>query len=500
MANVEKTFLDWSGLQTYNTKIKNYIDTADLLSIKYAAVSSDGNNLLLYKIMNPTSSDQPAYTIPMGSTALKNFVKSLGTAVGATLNAAETEYSVTFTGDIASATDIVTATQSLDTHIGTLASLSTTEKTNIVGAINEVLGAITTAIQGLDVSEFALASVSNNVVTIKGIKEVDGKIAVGDGAGISLEEVAYTGAAEDVSYDNTDSGLDATDVQAAIDEVAAESASGAASKTVYITETSGSSSDAFSKRYGIYQGSAGSSASPVVGEKLADIDIPKDMVVESGSVVDVVFVSADNSLHEGSASGTDVTAEIKGTGTATAADAGKYIKLTIANATSSHLWIKATDLVDIYTAQPNAAQVQLAIDSNNVISATIVAGSIGTTELADDSVTASKVSIAAHSESQTHTGGTTDDGLSITVTTTDGQVSAVSGSIAANTYDAYGAATAAVAALDVSNLSIASNDGTTGAVTIVGSISQTDGAIGAGSADSIVFTPITSTQINSLFS
>ena len=46
-----------------------------------------------------------------------------------------------------------------------------------------------------------IASVSSNVVTIAaGVKEVDGVIAAGTGTSISLEEVAYTGAAADVSY------------------------------------------------------------------------------------------------------------------------------------------------------------------------------------------------------------------------------------------------------------------------------------------------------------
>lgn len=259
----------------------------------------------------------------------------------------------------------------------------------------------------------------------------------------SLAAVAKSGDAEDVSYDNTDSGLTSTDVQGAIDELADASAGGVASKTVYITETAGTSQSAYSKRYGIYQGSTGSSSSPVVGEKLCDIDIPKDMVVESGSVVDITF--HDSKLWDGNV---DVTEIIKGSGTPTADDAGKYIKLQIANASADVLYIKATDLVDIYTAQQNATQIQLAIDANNVISATVVAGSIGTTELAgsavttakiaDDAVTADKISISAHSESQTAGA----DGLSLTVTTTDGQVSGVSGAIAANTYDAYGAASA----------------------------------------------------------
>ena len=139
-------------------------------------------------------------------------------------------------------------------------------------------------VNGLDVSEFALASVSSNVVNIKGIKEVDGKIAIGDGAGINLEEVAYTGAAVDVSVADAGSYFTATDVEGALQELALATGGGVATKTVYITETSGSSSDAFSKRYGIYQGSTGSASSPVVGEKITDIDIPKDMVVEDGKV------------------------------------------------------------------------------------------------------------------------------------------------------------------------------------------------------------------------
>lgn len=152
--------------------------------------------------------------------------------------------------------------------------------------------------------------------------------------------------------------------------------------TVAITETAGSGSDPYSKRYNVTQTATGLNA---------NIDIPKDMVVESGSVVDITY---DNGhLYDGA---TDVTTIIKGSGgTATAADAGKYIKLIIANATSTTLYIAAKDLVDVYTAQQNATQVQLAIDSNNVISATIVAGSIGTTELTDGAVTTDKIGAKA---------------------------------------------------------------------------------------------------------
>lgn len=241
-------------------------------------------------------------------------------------------------------------------------------------------------------STATIASVSNGVVTIKaGLTEADGIVSNNSDSDIVLAKAATTGAAEDISIADAGGLITADNVEGALQELASASAGGVASKTVYITETSGSSSDPFSKKYGIYQGSTGSSSSPVAGEKLADIDIPKDMVVESGSVVDIVFKASDNTLHEGSESGTDVTAAIKGTGTATAADAGKYIKLVIANSSSTALYIKATDFVDIYTTEQNASQIQLTIDSNNVISAVIVAGSVTATELASDAVTTAKI-------------------------------------------------------------------------------------------------------------
>lgn len=368
-----------------------------------------------------------------------------------------------------------------------------------------------------DVKAYKTFSWDATTNTLSGWKSENPQVGDTPDVTFTLADVAISGDADDLAYDNTDSGLTSTNVQDALDELAEASAGGVASKTVYITETAGQTSDSYSKRYGIYQGATGSSASPKASEKLADIDIPKDMVVEDGSVVDVVFDAADNTLHEGSISGTDVTAEIKGSDPATSADAGKYIKLTIANATSSHLWIKATDLVDIYTAQQDAAQIQLAIDANNVISATVVAGSIGTTELAnsavttakiaddavttvkilDDAVTADKVNIAAHTES--HTAGA--DGVAVSVTTTDGQVSAVSASIAANTYDAYGAAADAVAALDATPSQSAGTDGLALSLTEVdGVVTAISGSIASGTYyDTATYGVATDSDIDALF-
>ena len=235
------------------------------------------------------------------------------------------------------------------------------------------------------VSATAVEDESGNVNGITGITVTDGTASKTEQL---LKKVAVSGNAEDLAYDGTTSGLAATDVQTAIDELAEATGDGVESKTVYVVESTGGSGDAYSKRYAIYQGADGSAADPDTNEKLVDIDIPKDMVVAEGAVVDITYDSTEGKLYDGV---TDVTAIIKGSDTPSADDAGKYIRLTIANATNDKIYIKATDLVDIYTAEQNATQVQLVIDNNNEISATIVAGSIGTTELADNAVTTVKI-------------------------------------------------------------------------------------------------------------
>lgn len=319
----------------------------------------------------------------------------------------------------------------------------------------------------LDVSEIALATVSGSILSISGIVETDGKIAKGSSS-VTLAKVAMTGDSADVSYDHTTSGLSASTVKAAIDEVAAASSGGVSSKTIYITETSGESADSFSKKYGIYQGASGSAASPVAGEKVADIAIPKDMVVSEGSVVDITYSAGK--LYDGA---DDVTSIIMGSVTPTSADAGKYIKLVIANATSDKLYIKAGDLVDVYTAAQNAAEVQVAIDaSTNVISASIV------------KIDAAKVEYKAESAPSAGDAETVKQAL----TRMDGSDS-TDGSMRKIAKDA---ATAAVNALDtVSDVTIASE--TSGVVTLTAGVKEVDGVIAKGTGTDIVLAKLATT-------
>lgn len=116
--------------------------------------------------------------------------------------------------------------------------------------------------------------------------------------------------------------------------------------------------DDYAQVYEIKQGET------VIGE----INIPKELFVQSGEVVE---------NPEGYEEGT-------------------YIKLVLQNVTNP-LFVNVAKLVDVYTAEKDAAQVQLAINSLNEISATIVAGSIGATELADNSITKSKLDSSVQS-------------------------------------------------------------------------------------------------------
>ena len=83
---------------------------------------------------------------------------------------------------------------------------------------------------------------------------------------------------------------------------------------------------------------------------IGTISIPKESVVTSGSIKTVI---TDNDPYDGAVAG------------------DKYIDLEIANQTE-HLYIPAKDLVDIYTAKAGAAEVQVVIDTDNVISASLV--------------------------------------------------------------------------------------------------------------------------------
>lgn len=196
-----------------------------------------------------------------------------------------------------------------------------------------------------DISNLTTTQKANLTAAINELKSEINALTGGDTGGISDMIKAVTG---DLATLTTEAK---TDLVTAINELDADLDAEITASKVTLTEDT---STEYAKVYTVKQGV----------NTVGVINIPKDMVVSSGAVVK------------------DPEGQVAGT----------YIELTLANATSDKLYINVGTLVDIYTAQASAIQVQLAINSTTrEISATIVAGSITATELASNAVTTVKI-------------------------------------------------------------------------------------------------------------
>jgi hypothetical protein len=223
---------------------------------------------------------------------------------------------------------------------------------------NDVAAAMAQLVQ----DEADILALQGAVNTLNGDVLVPGSVRYLIAEGFNgLADIAATGKAEDVSIDDGAEKFTATNVEDALAELATaiESFDGGGAVTVTVASTP---TEGYVKTYNINQN----------GSVVGVIDIPKDLVVQSGTVETVTV--ADEPY----------TGAVVG---------DKYIDLVIQNQTN-HLFIPVNSLVDIYTVTANAPQVQLAISPNNEISASIVAGSIGTAEIADGAVTKAKLSQA----------------------------------------------------------------------------------------------------------
>ena len=202
------------------------------------------------------------------------------------------------------------------------------------------------------VQELANGAVKSNtdaIATLNGDASTVGSVAKAVADAKALVDADVDSIEEDIGEVD---GLSTTNktVVGAINEVLAAVGTGGTAAVVTVEK----SADGLT--YTIKQGEA----------TVGTIDIPKDMVVTSGEVV---------TNPEGQ-------------------DEGTYIKLTLANV-ADPLYINVGNLVDIYKAKEGASQVQVAIDSaTREISATIVAGSIGATELSANAVTTEKIADA----------------------------------------------------------------------------------------------------------
>lgn len=214
------------------------------------------------------------------------------------------------------------------------------------------------------VQELADGQVKTNteaIAKLNGDASTDGSVAkaVADAKALvdadveALEEKVDKNTAAIGTMENLDTTAKGNLVEA-LNEVRNAVSAGGTAAAVTMEEVSTGLAEGVLKAYTIKQGE----------NTVGTINIPKDMVVQSGDVV------------------TDPEGQ----------PAGTYIKLVLANATNDIIYVNVGTLVDIYKAKASAPQVQIAIDSaTREISASIVAGSITATELAANAVVTAKI-------------------------------------------------------------------------------------------------------------
>lgn len=232
---------------------------------------------------------------------------------------------------------------------GTLTGLTTDAKGNLVAAINEVDSNADAAAAAAKAAQDVANAAQSDVDALEGlvgtlpegaiaktvtgyIDEAAGKVAADltalDG---SLADVAKSGAAADVSIADEGGKITATTVEGALAELA---------EAISVTSTAGavtcekSSPDGVAARYIFKQGG--------VEIPNAVVDIPKDMVVESGEVV---------TNPEGKPAGT-------------------YIVLTLANKEENKLYINVTDLIE-YVTGGETDEIAVAVSAEHVATATV---------------------------------------------------------------------------------------------------------------------------------
>ena len=316
MATKSYIIITLERLQKYDSLIKPFIagKVSDAVAKTFKAVSIDGFTLKFYTVEKPVADTTPAFTIDLPETDISGLISKIQNATAGDVVIANADGTVADGGvklvDLAKSADV----------------------TREIGTAKDAL-------------QEQITSNKNVLDKLDGTVTVDGSVKkqIKD-ASDALD--AKIGTLDDLTTTNKGNIVEA------IEEV--KSAVGNSKTAGEVTVDTTTTTAGMAKSYTIKQGA----------KTVATIDIPKDMVVKSGVV---------EKNPEGQPAGT-------------------YLVLTLANATNDKVYVNVGTLVDIYTAKASATQVQIAIDSTTrEISATIVAGSVTATELADAAVVTAKI-------------------------------------------------------------------------------------------------------------
>ena len=342
MADTKLQVFTYDNLALYDELLKGYIDAEDAKSLKTVAIQ--GNTLKFYRVSEPVGETAPAYTITLPETDISGLIPKITGATAGNVIIANSDGTIADGGvklaDLATKVEVKAVEDKADANKASIDAINNAD-TGILKTAKDYADS-----KVKDLADGAVATNTAAIATLNGDEATAGSVkkAVKDASDTINAKIG------DVSTLTT---TEKTNLVGAVNEV--KSAVDSAKTAGEVTVTTDSTTEGYLKTYTIKQG----------GVEISKIDIPKDLVVTSGEVV----VDPDGQ------------------------PAGTYIKLTIANQ-ETPIYINVKTLVDVYTAQASATQIQLAISSTNEISATIVAGSVTATELATNSVTTVKIADA----------------------------------------------------------------------------------------------------------
>ena len=342
MADTKLQVFTYDNLALYDELLKGYVDAEDAKALKTVAI--DGNTLKFYRVSEPVGETAPAYTITLPETDISGLIPKITGATAGNVVTAKADGTVEDSGikaaDLATKAEVKAVEDKADANKASIDAINNAD-TGILKTAKDYADS-----KVKDLADGAVATNTAAIATLNGDETTAGSVKkeVKDASDTINAKIGDTSTLETTAK---------TDLVSAINEIngAIESAQSAGEVTIDTTSTT----EGYLKSYTIKQGE----------NTVGVIDIPKDLVVTAGEVV----VDPEGQT------------------------AGTYIKLTIANQ-ETPIYINVADLVDAYTAQASATQVQLAISSTNEISATIVAGSVTATELATNSVTTVKIADA----------------------------------------------------------------------------------------------------------
>lgn len=394
MADIKK-LIDLSLLSTFKESLVNYVDNADAKSFKSIAYDAGTKVVSFYKTEEATGA--AAFTVTLPDTS--SFFVSTGVAV--LYNSASTYAQGSY---VVKDGNLYVANESGITGEWNASKWTATTVTGVITSLNNSLAAVAKSGKAADV---AIDDTGAKITATT----VEGALTeIVDKADKALSEI---GQVENLETEAKDVVTAINEVKAAADDNGVTSVT-AADKSIEIggtedeptiavklsakegnnltletgdgeeglyvsvpaadtyTVKEAATESGYAKTYKLYKNYVGPDN---LGTQVGDsINIPKDYLVKDASLK---TVTVNDQPEAGYKVGE------------------KYMDFIIntvdSSETEKHLYVNVTDLIDTYKAKENATQIQLAINDENVISATVVAKSISETELADAAVTEAKL-------------------------------------------------------------------------------------------------------------